>query len=425
MKWLVYCPDEYYRQLWDYYLRKTNNLICLFASSFQDLDRFEFERLVCCQENKYLAQEAKEKGIITYFVGQAEPKNKDIYHGIYLFNNLKNIIDKAYDIKTIPETFSATNMAFFMPWLIKKIKNKDSTEGICWVADKENYLAADIKEYYALDIKSNEAETKEINIRLNGAQNFKSKASAKINIYLPTYYRLEKTKKSILSIIETGKKSKHDVKIYIGDNNTKLADMKSWLRNLEGAEVYFHPENVGKANIVNLLHKKARICDYIFSIDSDMVVESQPYHPFDRMIDILERCDNIGLVSSNQKDCNQHWFGRGVEQSNERGFPIGFSPNGVGIAGGCIVMRTHDWDEIGGYKENHDIYTGDDGILTYNVIRLLGKKILVSLDAYLVHPMPGEEERGYTEWKSKSWQRDQLNFIKDNYTGSNKKGYYD
>ena len=143
------------------------------------------------------------------------------------------------------------------------------------------------------------------------------------------------------------------------------------------------------------------------------------------MIDCLERCDNVGLVSSNQKDCNQHWFTRGVIQYQERGFSVGYSADWVGVAGGCIVLRSEDWEAIGGYKENHDIYTGDDGILTYNISRKLGKRVLVCCDAELLHPKPGEDEKGYNEWKAKSWQRDKLNFIKDNYTGSNKKGYYD
>ena len=423
MKWLIYCPQN--KKIWDYYMRKETNLICQYASSFQDLDRFYFDRVICCQENKYLVQEAKEKGILTLFVGSEAPKDKENYQAIYLFDNIKTFVDQAYEKKTIPTKFSATTIDNFMPWLFNRIKKKANIKGIFRIADKKDYLGDDIIKFYDIKAVTEKPDIKDINVRLDKYENMIYIDKAKINIYIPTYYRLEKTKKSLLSIIEASQKSKHDIKIYIGDNNTKLPDMRNWLNNLPGVELYFHPENIGKANMINLLHKKARVCDYIFNIDSDMVVESQPYHPFERMIECLEKCDNVGLVSSNQKECNQHWFDRGVEKTNERGFHIGYSINGVGIAGGCIVIRSGDWEKLGGYKENHDIYTGDDGILTYKIARFLGKRVLVNLDSYLLHPRPSEDERGYTEWKAKSWQRDQLNFIKDNYQGSNKKGYYD
>ena len=43
----------------------------------------------------------------------------------------------------------------------------------------------------------------------------------------------------------------------------------------------------------------------------------------------------------------------------------------------------------------------------------------------MVHPPPEEDEKGYSEWKRKSWMRDNVSFIKDNYKGTNKKGYFD
>ena len=44
----------------------------------------------------------------------------------------------------------------------------------------------------------------------------------------------------------------------------------------------------------------------------------------------------------------------------------------------------------------------------------------------MFHPThESEEEKGYMEWKMESWKRDGLKFLKDGYTGSNTKGYYD
>ena len=68
-------------------------------------------------------------------------------------------------------------------------------------------------------------------------------------LYIPTYYRLKKTQRSIESIIESANKSKYDIAIYIGDNNTKLADMKSWLQSLAQSD---------KVNVFNTIINSTR-----------------------------------------------------------------------------------------------------------------------------------------------------------------------
>lgn len=255
---------------------------------------------------------------------------------------------------------------------------------------------------------------------------FQDRASWKVNIYLATYHRIEKTKKSLESIIRDVKLSKYDVKIYIGDNSPNFPEMRDWLSSLENENISVHlnDKNIGKSGIVNYLYKNSRECDFIFSIDSDMIVrEGENF--VDSMIYHLTRLDNCGLVSSEQLECCQHWYGRTVEKKIVNGINVGFSIDGVGIAGGCIALRSKDWEAVGMYKEGHDIYTGDDGILTYNIQEKLAKYVYVSLDCKLIHPSPGEDEKEYTEWKGKSWQRDQLQFLDKNFSGENKKGFYD
>ena len=426
MKCLIHCPDSYLREYWDYYLRKQNNVIFHYIeNNFDILDNMDFDRVIFCQEHEYLSFKIKDKKIHTMFAGEKKQLKQE-YDSVYFWQDIKLIIDHAYEKKELPNHFNASTIDKIMPVLFNALVKRKT--GLHQIVDPELYLSEDIINFYGLsDIKLIDSKVLKSTQELENNIDFKKERKL-VNIYMPTYYRLEKTKKSIESIITSAKKSKYDIKIYLGDNNTKLADMKTWLQNLDKEDnisVLFSEENKGKANMINRLHRQARKCDYVFNIDSDMVVEEQKHHPFDRMIECLEKCDNVGLVSSNQKDCNQHWFDRGVCKSQERTFPIGYSPDWVGVAGGCIVLRNEDWEKIGGYKENHDIYTGDDGILTYNISRKLGKRVLVCVDAELLHPRPGEEEKGYTEWKAKSWQRDQLKFIKDSYTGENKKGYYD
>lgn len=417
MNCLIYCPNSYLREYWDYYLRRESNIIFYFYDKNNDIiNDIDFSRFIFCQENEYLSFKIKDKNVYKMYAGEKVMLKGD-YDAVYFWRDIKRVIDTAYQDKEIPNHFNATNMHKVMPILFDALKKR--TKGLHQLVDPDLYLSEQIINFYNLEnVKLFESKvlksTQEINT------NISFKKGNIINIYMPTYYRFEKTKKSIESILEHIKDSKYDIKLYIGDNNTKIKDMNDWLKGLEN--VYFSEENIGKANMINKLHSQARKCDYIFNIDSDMIAENDFIQP---MIDCLELCDNVGLVSSNQKECNQHWFERGVNKSEERGIKIGYAPDCVGVAGGCIVMRSQDWDEIGGYKENHDIYTGDDGILTYNVGRKLGKRVLIAIDCYLIHPKPTEEEKGYTEWKAKSWNRDQLNFIKDHYQGENKKGYYD
>jgi hypothetical protein len=254
----------------------------------------------------------------------------------------------------------------------------------------------------------------------------------KVHIYMPTYYRLEKTIKSINSIIDLMATSEHCMKLFIGDNNSKNKDMQQWLKEINkigNVKVFFSNENIGKANMVNKLHHDnySDDLDYVFSIDSDMQKPKDiDYNTLDKMIEILENCDNIGLVSSNQQECCHHWFNRTIKPLKMGKYNLGFTNNGIGIAGGCIVMKVSDWDLLGGYKKDHDIYTGDDSILTYNVERKLCKDPVVAIDYYMLHPeVKDDEEKGYQEWKNKSWSRDNVKFVDDKYKGSNKKGYWD
>lgn len=244
----------------------------------------------------------------------------------------------------------------------------------------------------------------------------------KVNVYIPTYYRFEKTQKSIESMQELAKRSGFDVKLYIGDNNTQIPEMRTWL---EQFGTYFSEKNIGKANIVNHLHRNARPCDYVFSIDSDLFSEDET-NVFDIMINLLEVEFNVGVVSSNQYELSQHWYKTHITQKMERVYNVGDSPSAIGVAGGCICLRTADFEKIGMYKENHDVYTGDDGILMINVKRKLGKRTVISLDCGLVHPKAqGEEEENYQVWKMESWKRDNLQFLNSSFTGGSKKGFYD
>jgi len=252
------------------------------------------------------------------------------------------------------------------------------------------------------------------------------KKTKNIGVYIPTYYRLEKAKTCIKSLFEGAYHSQNRYTFYIGDNNTQDEEMKKWLDSLTiiknyDVVVYHSEKNIGKSGIINRMSAPNKE-DYIFSIDSDMVLppplRSETVLPYilsslDGMIDILDRCRNIGIVSSHQTGECHHWFGRGVDEKIELGYRLGESKTGIGISGGCIVMRREDWDYIGGYDENYDVYTADDAILMEKVEKKLGKRAVISIDYPLFHPFVSEDdesEKGYKKWKMKRFQEDGLKF---------------
>jgi len=244
-----------------------------------------------------------------------------------------------------------------------------------------------------------------------------------VHIYIPTYYRLEKFKKSLTGITKMADESRYRVKIFIGDNNTKNLEMKSYLKSLK-KDVYLHNENIGKSGMVNLLYKKNSHQNptYIFSIDSDMY-PVEGYNLIDRMIETLESEFNVGLVSANQKGECHHWFGRTIKTSNGRKSRLGESRTEIGIAGGCICLRRKDWEKIGMYREGYHLYAADDAILIDNVEKILGKRAVISIDYSIFHPSKDEDDKGYTEWKKNSFEKNGLCFEKN--SGEKTKGFYD
>lgn len=429
MKWIIFNQIPHLQHYIYHYLKQPENYKHLNYRVSEDFEFFQPERAILItnkfnNQTKRFIEDSKENNVfISLITENFNLYNNDIFQNSFFVREKNNYIN----LNKENFNFNISNLHLCMPKILSWIKKKK--KGYFKFLNKELYNENNEfnKDDYIIPSEGIEIEEKIINIS----------ERKKVNIYIPTYYRFQKTKDSITDMIFLAKESIHDIKIYIGDNNTQIPEMKNWLEELnkseEIVEVYFNKENQGKAMVVNYMDKEIsrKDYDYIFSIDSDMRIEKDNKlniysdNIFDKMIEILEVCNNVGLVASNQSELSQHWYGKTVSVKDNHGFKIGVTDNGVGVSGGCICLRKEDWNKIGGYKENHDIYTGDDSILTYNVFRKLGKESVISHDYYLKHPKGDEEEKLYTEWKTNSWQRDNLNFIKDNYTGSNNKGFYD
>jgi hypothetical protein len=431
MKWIILNQIPHLQHYIYHYLKQPENYKHLNYRVSDDFEFFEPDRAILItnkynNQTKRFIEDAKEHNVFISLITENTTLINNTFQNSFLVREKENYINQNFKVENLQ--YNISSMHFCMPKILNWIKRKKKGQFNFFnkeLRKTEDNFDAKIVSNYILPSEGVEIEDKIFNVN----------EVKKVNIYMPTYYRFHKTKTSIEDILSLAKESKHDVKIYIGDNNTQIPEMHDWLKELsekeEIIEVYFNKENQGKAMVVNYLEKNVarKDYDYVFSIDSDMRKESElnklNNNVLDKMIEILETCTNVGLVAANQSELSQHWYGRTVSVKEDRGFKIGVTNNGIGVAGGALCIRKDDWYKIGGYKENHDVYTGDDSILTYNVFRKLGKEAVIAHDYYLRHPKGDEDEKEYTEWKMKSWQRDNVNFIKDNYTGSNTKGFFD
>jgi GT2 family glycosyltransferase len=232
----------------------------------------------------------------------------------------------------------------------------------------------------------------------------------KVNIYCPTYHRFEKTKESIESIIKSVKMSSHDVMLYVVDNNSPQA-MREWLEAQKETNVSVEllDQNIGKGQAVNSAHSKARKSDYVISIDSD-IVNKRMTNWIDIFVEILNQDNSWGVIACDYHDgLNVH-----VQENLNKKSTVGkyqIKHGGLGIGGGVIIMRSEDFDKIGGYI-TEDIFIGDDGRLMAAVVNDLKKKCGVCEDVCLYHPIPdGDLEKKYQHWKNnksqnhKSWNK--------------------
>jgi glycosyltransferase involved in cell wall biosynthesis len=196
--------------------------------------------------------------------------------------------------------------------------------------------------------------------------------------------------------------SKHDVCLYVGDNNSQDTEMQEWLRELnqlDKVEVTFFKENKGKAHAINEMYKRARKADYFISVDSDMLADQEDKYSFvDEMVWILENDENIGMVSSKQTGNDSHWHANLKNKFMVGEHHVEATLNGSGIAGGCIMLRSKEFESLGLYTV-YDVYCGDDALLLQNVHRGLNKIGVVSMDVSLRHTENEDYETEYQQWK--------------------------
>ena len=227
-----------------------------------------------------------------------------------------------------------------------------------------------------------------------------------INLYTPVYHRFKKTKKSIESLIESIDSSVNDVMLHIGVNGIeggKNSLMDEWIKCLaknKKVKIFIAEKNYGKGIIINHMFDNSRKSDYIISIDSDMISgKANKFNWIDELVRVMEfpPAKNFGLLSTGQKENNCHVFEYLKEKTEFLGHHIKYG-GFRGIAGGCVIIRSKDFNQIGKY-ELIDIYNGDDFLLMKNVSLKLKKLVGVIETISLTHPHNDPEETAYQQWK--------------------------
>jgi hypothetical protein len=222
-----------------------------------------------------------------------------------------------------------------------------------------------------------------------------------VNLYCITYgpHRLDSEKFVITrldEVLEKTDKDKYDIKVHICDNNSPM-EFKTWLLDNydKKFQLYLSNENIGKARIVNHVHKNARPCNYVCSMDSDMLIKSDDF--FEHMIYGLDHFDGrIGLVCANQDKGNIHKMSMLTDKKEGDGHTYLCSPVG-GTAGSCLMIKRLIWDKIGGYAEFDNIFGGNDGWVVAQVTKQMKLLTSVSVEGACDHI--GEHTQEYHRWK--------------------------
>jgi glycosyltransferase involved in cell wall biosynthesis len=223
-----------------------------------------------------------------------------------------------------------------------------------------------------------------------------------INLYCITYgpHRLESEKmviERLAEVVENTNKDLFDIQVHICDNNSPL-EFKTWLLDTydKKFKLFLSNENIGKARIVNHVHRNARPCEYVCSMDSDMLIKNDDF--FEHMIYGLDHFDGkIGLVCANQDKGNIHMMQHAKDTLSENGHTYKCTTIGGVFAGSCLMIHANRWNRIGGYAEFDNIFGGNDGFITGVVAQQHKKYVAVSMEGICDHI--GENPQDYHRWK--------------------------
>lgn len=220
------------------------------------------------------------------------------------------------------------------------------------------------------------------------------------------------TERCLESVIPHVNSSIYDTTLFVGDNNSN-DEMKKWLDTLksERVRVFYSQRNIGKAGIVNKMYREyGNECHYFISMDSDMIAD-EDYNFIDRMVWYACNMPQFGLLSTFQKENDQHLWDGLTQIESKDGFEVAFGRYNC-VAGGCVILSKHMWDSIGNYDTYGNVYGYDDGLMM-QAVNSKNKKCGIMKHVKLTHPY--DDDHGYKNWKHKNIsRRKQIGYYDEN-----------
>ncbi len=238
----------------------------------------------------------------------------------------------------------------------------------------------------------------------------------RVGICIPVYYREEKVRRSLESLLST--RTRYDdrrlnVIIRVADNGstdslrTYLYDRdlvkRAEARGFDYA-VALGGKNRGKPQAVNNLVKHILFSyplSYVVSYDSDIVIDDPDW--LNKAIDVFENWTDespLGALCPNQKEYCCHILGEPLRRYTVKGHELVSPAHNSGIAGGVLITTSVMWEYFGGYRA-HRLFASDDGDLTAECDR---RDIIMAVtkDISVIHPHADGE--GYMDWKRRASQ---------------------
>lgn len=247
-----------------------------------------------------------------------------------------------------------------------------------------------------------------------------------VGIFVPVYYREEKVRACIGSLMGIHPVNGMDVHLMVGINGASQQLRSLLLDEMCGEKMpwtsykaWDFGENVGKPKAVNLLVNmmaKDMHLDYVVSCDSDMVAtDSQWLYRFVDAFEEFPDWANLGCLSTDQDGERCHVLDKDpfYFKSNDGKYSYVTRAGNEGVAGGCIITPYHVWRTIGGYHA-HRIYASDDGHFALACAQR-GLTMAVVNEVTLIHP-PGDDQ-AYSMWKYRA--------TSDTLSDEERKGFYE
>lgn len=246
-------------------------------------------------------------------------------------------------------------------------------------------------------------------------------------IFVPVYYREEKTKKCLASLLKTEfKKNQISLNIIfnIGINGAEETLYNYIMHDFQlhakqkNFQITIHPwrHNHGKPKAVNMMVNHVvenTTLDYVASCDSDIILINSDWlvdtiYAFETFNDSKRK---LGALCPDQLQDNCHVLKNNVNTYKWENNEIQWKSGNVGTAGGVLITPYKVWQELKGYTA-HRIYGSDDGHYA-DLCSRKGYIMAVLKTVKVIHPH--ERDQGYNRWKR--------SILQDKLTNEDKKGY--